>query len=48
MTGQELIEYIINNHLENYIVVVSQEVGESSYPAREIEIDNTLKTFEIT
>ena len=47
MTGQELIEYITDNHLENYIVVVSHEVGESSYPAREIEMDNIFKTFEI-
>ena len=47
MTGQELIEFIQNNHLENYTVEVCHEIGESSYPVRDVETDHTLKTIEV-
>lgn len=47
MTGRELIEYIVNNHLEDYTIEVSHEIGESSYPVREVEVNNEEKTIEV-
>ncbi len=47
MTGRELIEYIQNNHLEDYIVKVSHEIGEESYPVMEIEENHIFKTIEL-
>jgi len=47
MTGREFIEFIQNNHLEDYTVEVCHETGESSYPIRDIEVDHILKTIEL-
>ncbi len=46
MTGKELIEYIQNNHLEDYTIEVRHDICECS-EARDIEADHILKTFEI-
>ena len=47
MKAQELIDYIVNNHLEDYEVEVCHETGESSYPVCEIEVDHIFKTMEL-
>lgn len=47
MTGKDLIEFIQNNHLEEYEIVVSHETGESAYSVMEIEPDHIHKTIEL-
>lgn len=47
MTGQDLIEFIQNNHLEEYKVIVSHETGESAYEVMEVVPDHICKTIEL-
>lgn len=47
MTGEDLIEYIINNHLEDYTFVVSHEQGESAYDVMELRIDEIYREVEV-
>ncbi len=47
MTGQELIDYIKDNHLEEYLIVVSHETGSGAYGVYEIEVDHEHKEIEL-
>jgi len=47
MTGEELIEYIQRNHLEDYTFTVSHETGEDSYPIIAACEDHEKKTVEL-
>ena len=47
MTGEEIIEYIRNNHLEDYTFIVSHETGESAYDVSEFSVDHDHKEVEI-
>lgn len=47
MTGKEIIEYIKNNHLEDYTFVVSHEQGESAYDVMELCIDEIYREVEV-
>ena len=47
MTGQELIELIKNNHLEDYTIITSHETGEGSYPILDVYIDHAQRTVEV-
>lgn len=47
MTGQELIDYIREHHLEDYVIVVRHDTGSSAYPVYEIYIDETYKEIEL-
>lgn len=39
MTGEEIITYIRENHLEDYTFVVQHETGEGYYDVRDLEVD---------
>ncbi len=47
MLGEEIIEFIKENHLEDYSFIVSHETGEGGYDVSEFIIDHNRREVEI-
>lgn len=47
MTGQEIIDFIKEHHLENYDFVVSHEIGEGAYSVYDLYIDEDKHEVEV-
>lgn len=47
MTGEEIINYIKENHLENYTFIVQHETGEGYFDVMDLEIDENRQEVTV-